>query len=158
MFGGLHSPGALPSAAALLDLGRAFTPRVEAPRPTPVLLDLHGLGRAWPTPEALGRALLDAARERALTVQVALAFSRVAALVLARRRPSLLSRSPFSTSSPGGPTSSAAGGFAPSATSPRFPSPASPSAWGRTGPVSCAWLGERTRRPSSRRRSPPPSR
>jgi protein ImuB len=84
MFGGLHSPGALPSAAALLDLGRAFTPRVEAPRPTPVLLDLHGLGRAWPTPEALGRALLDAARERALTVQVALAFSRVAALVLAR--------------------------------------------------------------------------
>jgi protein ImuB len=84
VYGGLHSPVALPSDAALLDLGRAFTPRVEAPRPTPVLLDLHGLGRVWPTPEALGQALLDTARQRALTVQVALAFTRVAALVLAR--------------------------------------------------------------------------
>jgi protein ImuB len=86
VYGGLHSPGVLPSEAALLDLGRAFTPRVEATQPTPVLLDLHGLGRVWPTPEALGRALLDAAQQRALTVQVALAFTRVAALVLARAR------------------------------------------------------------------------
>ncbi len=89
MYGGLHSPGVLPSDAALLDLGRTFTPRVEAPRPSPVLLDLHGLGRVWPTPEALGNALLDAARQRALTVQVALSFTRVAALVLARARAGL---------------------------------------------------------------------
>ena len=84
MYGGLHVPLSLPSESALLDLGREFTPRVEARGPTPVLLDLHGLGRVWPTPHALGWALLDAARARSLEAQVALGFSRVAALVLAR--------------------------------------------------------------------------
>jgi len=84
LYGGLHSPIDLPSAAALLDLGREFTPRVEALHPTPVLLDLHGLGRVWPRPEALGHALLERARARDLVVQVALAFTRVTALVMAR--------------------------------------------------------------------------
>jgi protein ImuB len=54
-----------------------------------VLLDLHGLGRLWASPESLGRALLDAAHRRALTAQAALAHSRTAALVLARARPGL---------------------------------------------------------------------
>jgi protein ImuB len=89
MYGGLHSPRPLPRRDALLDLARAFTPRVEARAPTPVLLDLFGLGRAWPTPEALGTALIEAARERALEAHLALAFSRVVALVLARARPGL---------------------------------------------------------------------
>jgi protein ImuB len=89
LFGGLHSPRPLPSEDALVALARAFTPRVEAHGPTPVLLDLHGLGRAWPSPQTLGEALLAAARERALEAQLALAFSRVAALVLARSRPGL---------------------------------------------------------------------
>jgi len=89
VYGGLHSPGVLPSTAALLELGREFTPRVEAPSPTPVLLDLHGLGRGWPTPESLGQALLETACRRALVVHVALAFTRVAALVLARAREGL---------------------------------------------------------------------
>jgi protein ImuB len=89
VFGGLHSPGALPSATALLDLARTFTPRVEARGPTPVLLDLHGLGRVWPSPEALGRALLDAARGLDLAAHVALAWTRVAALVVARARAGL---------------------------------------------------------------------
>jgi protein ImuB len=70
-------------------VARAFTPRVEAASPTPVLLDLSGLGRLWPTPHVLGRALLDAAKARAIEAQAALAFSRVAALVLARARPGL---------------------------------------------------------------------
>jgi protein ImuB len=89
MYGGLHSPRPLPSEDALLRLAREFTPRVEARGPTPVLLDLRGLGRVWPTPEALGRALFDAARSRSLEAQVALAFSRAVALVLARAREGL---------------------------------------------------------------------
>jgi protein ImuB len=87
VFGGLHSPRPLPEKGALLAVAREFTPRVEARAPTPVLLDLRGLGRLWPTPQALGRALLDAAATRALEAQVALAFSRAAALVLSLARP-----------------------------------------------------------------------
>jgi protein ImuB len=89
MFGGLHSPHPLPRADALLELARQFTPRVEARTPSPVLLDLHGLGRLWPTADELGRALVAAATSRALEAQVALAFSRVVALVLARSCPGL---------------------------------------------------------------------
>lgn len=89
MFGGLHSPRPLPREDALLELARGFTPRVEARRPSPVLLDLSGLGRLWPQPEELGRALLTAGQELAIEVQVALAFSRSTALLLARARPGL---------------------------------------------------------------------
>jgi protein ImuB len=89
MFGGLHSPSPLPRADALVELAREFTPRVEAKAPSPVLLDLHGLGRLWPTPGELGRALVAAATARALEAQVVLAFSRVVALVLARSCPGL---------------------------------------------------------------------
>jgi protein ImuB len=89
VFGGLHSPRPLPEDDALVAVAREFTPRVEAPAPTPVLLDLSGLGRLWPTPQALGRALLDAAAARAIEAQAALAFSRAAALVLARACPGL---------------------------------------------------------------------
>lgn len=89
VFGGLHSPRPLPEEGALAAVARTFTPRVEAPSPTPVLLDLSGLGRLWPTPQELGRALLDAAAARAIEAQAALAFSRATALVLARARPGL---------------------------------------------------------------------
>jgi len=89
VFGGLHSPRPLPEDGALVAVAREFTPRVEAPTPTPVLLDLSGLGRLWPTPQALGRALLGAAAARAIEAQAALAFSRAAALVLARACPGL---------------------------------------------------------------------
>jgi protein ImuB len=89
VFGGLHSPRPLPDEGALVAVARSFTPRVEAPAPTPVLLDLSGLGRLWPTPHALGQALLDAAAARAIEAQAAVAFSRAAALVLARACPGL---------------------------------------------------------------------
>src|SRR5258708_5119258 len=89
MFGGLHSPRPLPSDHALLDLAREFTPRVEARGPTPVLLDLHGLGRVWPTPEDLGQALLRAAGGGRLPPHVALAWPRAAALMAARGRAGL---------------------------------------------------------------------
>jgi protein ImuB len=89
MFGGLHSPAPLPTALALVELAREFTPRVEALGPTPVLLDLQGLGRAWPSPRALGEALLEAARERRLEARVAVAASRVAALLISQAREGL---------------------------------------------------------------------
>jgi protein ImuB len=90
MFGGLHSPRfPLPPDGALLAIAREFTPRVEALGLTPVLMDLHGLGRTWPAPEELGRAILESARGRALEAHVALAFTRTAALLLARGRPGL---------------------------------------------------------------------
>jgi protein ImuB len=85
----LHSNAPLPSAHALLDAAREFTPRVEAKGPTPVLLDLQGLGRVWPSPEALGRALIDAASRHAVRAQAALAWTRTSALLLACARDGL---------------------------------------------------------------------
>jgi len=89
MYGGLHSAGPLPTPGALVDLAREFTPRVEAFGSTPVLLDLQGLGRAWPSPRALGEALLEAARLRCHEPHVALAGSRVAALLVSQGREGL---------------------------------------------------------------------
>ncbi len=89
MYGALHSPRPLPSADALLLLARDFTPRVEARGPTLVLLDLHGVGRVWPTPQELGHALLQEASSRELETHVALAFTRTVVLVLAQARPGL---------------------------------------------------------------------
>jgi protein ImuB len=89
MYGGLHSPAPLPSPGALVELAREFTPRVEALGPTPVLLDLQGLGRVWPSPRALGEALVEAARLRRLEPRVALAGSRVAALLVSQAREGL---------------------------------------------------------------------
>ena len=89
MFGGLHAPRPLPEAGALLAIARSFTPRVEALAPTPVLLDLSGLGRLWPTPHELGRALVAAAAAKAIEAQAALAFTRATALVVAQGCPGL---------------------------------------------------------------------
>jgi len=89
MYGGLHSPAPLPTALALVELAREFTPRVEALGSTPVLLDLQGLGRAWSSPRALGEALLEAARARHLEARVAVASSRVAALLVSQAREGL---------------------------------------------------------------------
>jgi protein ImuB len=90
MFGAVHSARPPDAAGSLLALAREFTPRVEACDPGTVLLDLHGLARAWPQPAALGRALFDTARVRGLLgVGVALAFSRIAARLLAAGREGL---------------------------------------------------------------------
>lgn len=89
MYGCLHSPRPLPHPEALLKIAREFTPRVEALAPTPVLLDLHGLGRTWPRPEGLGQALLEAGRRHAVELHVAIAATRAAAILLARGRSGL---------------------------------------------------------------------
>jgi protein ImuB len=83
MYAGLHSPVAS-SAQVLIELAYRFTPRAEDAGGGSVLLDLRGTGRAWSGPEALGRALIDAGGAAGVEMRVALAWSRVAALVLAR--------------------------------------------------------------------------
>ena len=89
MFGALHCSPAPPSPAPLLALAREFTPRVQAFGPATVVLDLQGLGRAWPRAEDLGQALLAAGRTHGLEPQVALAWSRVAARLAACARAGL---------------------------------------------------------------------
>jgi len=90
MFGAVHSVRVAASPDALLSLGREFTPRVETCGAATVLLDLHGLARAWPRPQALGEALVEAALRRGVArPRVALSFSRVAARLLAAGRDGL---------------------------------------------------------------------
>lgn len=72
-----------------MSLAREFTPRVERVDPTLVLLDLQGLGRAWRTPDALGQALLEAARSKVMDPRVALASTRTVAVLVARACPGL---------------------------------------------------------------------
>ena len=80
MYGGLHSPPSLLPTGALLELAREFTPRVEALGPTPVLLDLHGLGRVWPTPRTWPGARSAAAHARGWSSARGPGLTRVAAL------------------------------------------------------------------------------
>jgi protein ImuB len=89
MFGALFAP-VPPPDGALLALAREFTPRVQSLGPGEALLDLHGLGRVWATPRDLAGALLAAAHGRGWSdVRIALAGTRVAALVAARGRDGL---------------------------------------------------------------------
>jgi protein ImuB len=90
VFGALHVPGSLPKADVLQEVARTFTPRFELAAPDLVLLDLDGLGRLWPSMRSLGEALLEASRGHGLAdPRVALAWTRVAARILARSRPGL---------------------------------------------------------------------
>jgi protein ImuB len=88
MYGALFSPSPL-ADGALLAVAHAFTPRVESLLATDVLLDLQGLGRVWSAPQVLGQALMLAGRDRGLALHVAVASTRVAALVAARGRAGL---------------------------------------------------------------------
>ncbi len=77
----MYEPSAAPGV--LLELARRFTPRLEAVSDALVVLDVAGLGRVWPHPQALGEALVAAGRERGLSCHVALSFSATAARLLA---------------------------------------------------------------------------
>ena len=88
MYAALHAPHPV-ADGALLALAREFTPRAESLGPATALLDLHGMGRVWPAPEALGRALLVSGRDRGLALNAAIASTRVAALAAARGRAGL---------------------------------------------------------------------
>jgi protein ImuB len=89
VYAALHAAAAR-SAHELFAIGLRFTPRVEDAGGGSVLLDVRGAGRTWSSPELLGRALLAAAGAAGVSaLGVALASSRVAALVLARARDGL---------------------------------------------------------------------
>jgi protein ImuB len=89
VFGALFAP-VPPPDGALLVLAREFTPRAESLGPGEALLDLHGLGRTWRTPQELAGALLAAAHARGWRdLRAALASTRVAALAAARGREGL---------------------------------------------------------------------
>jgi len=89
MFGALFLP-APPPDGALLGLAHEFTPRAESLGPGEALLDLCGLGRVWRGPQELAASLLAAGHGRGWSaLRVALASTRVAALVAARGREGL---------------------------------------------------------------------
>jgi protein ImuB len=89
MFGALHV-AVPPPDGALIAFAREFTPRSESLGAAEAMLDLHGLGRVWRTPQDLAGALLGAAHARGwASLRVALAGTRVAALVAARGREGL---------------------------------------------------------------------
>jgi protein ImuB len=74
------------TAACLLALGRESSPRVEVLGPRAVLLDAAGLTRLFGGPRAFGVHLFQAAASRGLVVNVALAATRTAALLMAAGR------------------------------------------------------------------------
>ena len=73
-------------AGVLLDVGRAFSPRVEAHLPREIVLDLDGLTRLFGDARSIGAEIRRTAADRGLRLRVAIAGSRVAARLLARHR------------------------------------------------------------------------
>ena len=72
----VHPVSACPVHAqrrALVDVARAFSPRVRAESDGEVLLAIDGLERAWPDERRLGNALLNAARRASIPVRVGIA-------------------------------------------------------------------------------------
>ncbi len=76
-------------AGVLLDVGRAFSPRVQVHLPREVVLDVDGLTRLFGDARSLGAEIRRTAADRSLRVRVALAGSRVTARLLARHRAGL---------------------------------------------------------------------
>ena len=73
----------------LVELAREFSPRVEGDRRDLVSLDVSGLGRLLGDARAIGEQLRRAAADRGLPVHVAVAGTRVAAMLLAFVRPGM---------------------------------------------------------------------
>jgi protein ImuB len=73
-------------AQALVELGRAFSPRIEAHSPRELVLDVDGLTRLFGDFRTIGAEIRRSAADRGLRVRVAIAGSRVAARLLVRHR------------------------------------------------------------------------
>jgi protein ImuB len=78
-----------PSGSALTAFAREWSPRVETLRRDVVVLDARGLTRLFATPEAWARQLAHAARARGWPLRVAVAGTRIAAILLAVGRSGL---------------------------------------------------------------------
>src|SRR5688500_5649205 len=70
----------------LVDVGRAFSPRVEEHLPREVVLDVDGLTRLFGDARTIAAEIRRTAADRKLRVRVAIAGSRVAARLLVRHR------------------------------------------------------------------------
>src|ERR1700682_5817315 len=88
---GLHSPESddVNRGARLVDLAQDFSPRFECHSADLVSIDVSGLTRLLGDPHTIGEELRRSAAARGLHVQVALAATRTAAMVLAYARPGL---------------------------------------------------------------------
>jgi protein ImuB len=73
----------------LVDVGRAFSPRVEEHLPREVVLDVDGLTRLFGDARTIAAEIRRTAADRKLRVRVAIAGSRVAARLLVRHRAGL---------------------------------------------------------------------
>jgi protein ImuB len=67
----------------LMPVAQDFSPRIQRHGPSAVVLDVSGLGRLLGDAQAIGAELHRAARERSSAVQVAIAPTQAAALLLA---------------------------------------------------------------------------
>jgi protein ImuB len=76
-------------AVTLVAIAEQFSPRYEQARDDLLSIDVRGLTRLLGTPRAIGVELVREAAARGLQPQVAVAGTRMAALVLARMRPGL---------------------------------------------------------------------
>lgn len=83
------APGAVCSAPELVALARAFSPRIEVLAGDVVVLDVDGFGTMFGDAHAIGEALRRDAAECRLPVNVAVAATRVAAILMAHVRAGL---------------------------------------------------------------------
>ena len=76
-------------ASALVQLARDFSPRFECHGDDLVSIDVGGSIGCWAIPRAIGDELRRSAAARGLRLQVAVAATRTAAMVIAHARPGL---------------------------------------------------------------------
>jgi protein ImuB len=91
MFACLYLPPASAgeSCSPLVDLARDFSPRVQIHDGRTVTFDVSGLGRLLGDNRAIGNELRRAASDRGLRLNIAMAATTTAAMLLARARPGL---------------------------------------------------------------------
>ena len=88
MFAAVFAPEGS-DVGVLVDVGRAFSPRLEEHLPREVVLDVDGLTRLFGDARAIAAEIRRTAADRKLRVRVAIAGSRVAARLLVRHRAGL---------------------------------------------------------------------
>ena len=82
-------PLAMQASSALVQLAREYSPRVELHGEQLVMLDVRGMGRLWGSPSEIGAMLRRTAADRGLMVRVAVAATRMAALLATQGRSEL---------------------------------------------------------------------
>src|SRR5687767_8556164 len=88
MFGALYAADGS-STAALIEVAREFSPRIEPCSPREITLDLSGLTHLFGDARTIGAELRRTAADRGLRVRVAIAGTRTAARLLVRHRAGL---------------------------------------------------------------------